>query len=181
MTATDPPTLPLPVIESYALRAICGQFVTGVTVITSGTGETASGTTVNSFTSVSLAPPLVLFCLHRNSRLREVLGRSRMFVVNFLASRQQRIAWAFAKAGSAKLVDEAHHRSQDGMPILSEALAFLVCRVVNEIDAGDHVIYLGEVIEADAPRRDHDPLVFFRGVMGALQNSVHVHDSIIDG
>jgi 3-hydroxy-9,10-secoandrosta-1,3,5(10)-triene-9,17-dione monooxygenase reductase component len=76
---------------------VCGNFPTGVTVITSGSGqEEACGTTVNSFTSVSLEPPLVLICLHRASRLLPVVQESGGFVVNFLTRHQQSLAWAFA-------------------------------------------------------------------------------------
>lgn len=78
------------------LRTVCGNFATGVTVITSGSGETAAGATVNSFTSVSLDPPLVLICLHENSRLLPVVQESGGFVVNFLTHQQEPVAWAFA-------------------------------------------------------------------------------------
>src|SRR5262245_39365806 len=83
-------------VEARALRRVCGMFVTGVTVITTGTGGTAWGTTVNSFTSVSLDPPLVLFCIHRESRLMTELRESRKFAVNLLARRHERLAKAFA-------------------------------------------------------------------------------------
>jgi flavin reductase (DIM6/NTAB) family NADH-FMN oxidoreductase RutF len=170
-----------PALDARTLRSVCGQFVTGVTVITSGSGPEVSGTTVNSFTSVSLDPPLVLFCLHRQSRLRESLERSGTFAVNFLAGQQHNLAWAFARKDAADMTLVAHHFSDDGVPVLSEALAFIVCRVVNEIDGGDHLIFLGEVIETAVPRADHDPLIFFRGVMGALADGPSVHVPIHDG
>lgn len=179
MTAANH-TEPQPV-EGLTLRTVCSHFVTGVTVITSGSGGAAAGTTVNSFTSVSLDPPLVLFCLHRQSRLRAVLDDSQMFVVNFLAGRQQRLARAFARRDNAAIQDVAHHHSQEGVPILSEALAFLACRVVNQIDGGDHLIFLGEVLEMGVPRHDHDPLIFFRGAMSALEDDLVGTHPIFDG
>src|SRR5680860_715884 len=83
-------------IDDKLLRKVCGHFVTGVTVITCEADGIMTGTTVNSFASVSLDPPLVLFCLHRDSRLLDVLRQSGKFAVNFLAGRQERLAGAFA-------------------------------------------------------------------------------------
>jgi flavin reductase (DIM6/NTAB) family NADH-FMN oxidoreductase RutF len=168
-------------IDGRALRSICGLFVTGVTVITSGVDSEAAGTTVNSFTSVSLDPPLVLFCLHRNSRLNTVVQESQAFVVNFLAAHQKTLAWAFAGKTSEHLHGAAHHPSAAGAPILSDALAFLACRLVNEFDGGDHIIYVGHVLELGAPRRHREPLVFFRGLLGALEDQLHIPHPIIDG
>ena len=168
-------------IEVKLLRSVCGLFVTGVTVITSGGEKRSMGTTVNSFTSVSLDPPLVLFCLHKDSRLHEVLEESGMFVVNFLAGRQEKIAWTFAGKETALLQDVAHHRSAAGMPILSEALAFLACRLVNRFDGGDHAIFLGEVVELGAPRRNHEPLIFHRGSLSSLEGDPWAVHPIWDG
>ncbi len=163
-------------IDGKMLRNVCGLFVTGVTVITSGLDGQADGTTVNSFTSVSLDPPLVLFCLHKQSRLRPVIEESGVFVVNFLAGRQERLARAFAGKQTAAIHEVAHHYSGGGIPILSEALAFLACTLVNEFEGGDHSIFVGEVRELGLPRRNQDPLIFFRGSLGALEDEpVNVH------
>jgi flavin reductase (DIM6/NTAB) family NADH-FMN oxidoreductase RutF len=168
-------------IEPKLLRGVCGLFVTGVTVITSGAAGRSIGATVNSFTSVSLDPPLVLFCLHKESRLRLVVEESGMFVVNFLAGRQERLAWTFSKRDTAAIQDVAHHHSAAGMPILSEALAFLACRLVNEFEGGDHTIFVGEVVELGAPRENHEPLIFFRGAMSALEDEPSAVHPIWDG
>lgn len=168
-------------IEVKLLRSVCGLFVTGVTVITSGGEGRSIGTTVNSFTSVSLDPPLVLFCLHRESRLRAVVVESGRFVVNFLAGRQERLAWTFAGKDTATLKDVAHHRSAAGMPILSDALAFLACTLVNEFDGGDHTIFVGEVVELGAPRQNHEPLIFHRGSLSALEGESWAAHQISDG
>jgi 3-hydroxy-9,10-secoandrosta-1,3,5(10)-triene-9,17-dione monooxygenase reductase component len=155
-------------VDGRALRDVCGSFATGVTVITSGTGQEASGTTVNSFTSVSLEPPLVLVCLHRASRLLPVVQESGGFVVNFLTQQQQSVAWAFAGRESARMDEVAHHRSEAGLPVLSRALAYLDCRLIAEYDGGDHAILLGEVAELGAPAVEEDPLIFFQGTMREL-------------
>ncbi|MFE2286506.1 flavin reductase family protein [Streptomyces sp. NPDC059443] len=155
-------------VAGRALRDVCGHFATGVTVITSGDGQDTAGTTVNSFTSVSLDPPLVLVCLHQNSRLLPVVQDSGGFVVNFLTQQQQEIAWAFAGRESARFEEVPHHRTEAGLPVLSEALAFLDCRLIAEYDGGDHAILLGEVVELGAPAAEEDPLIFFQGSMREL-------------
>lgn len=159
-----------PVVDGTALRRVCAHFATGVTVITTGEPGRAAGATVNSFTSVSLEPPLVLFCLHRRSRLGPELTRSGGFVVNFLTRRQEPLAWAFAGRASANVTDVAHHWSAAGLPILRGALAFLACRLADEYPGGDHSIFLGEVVELGAPGRNEDPLVFYRGAMRTLED-----------
>ncbi|MEV1007476.1 flavin reductase family protein [Streptomyces sp. NPDC049881] len=165
---------PRPPVDGKALRDACSAFATGVTVITTGTGAAGrtESMTVNSFTSVSLDPPLVLFCLHRHSRLGPVLREAGGFVVNFLTYRQQHLAWAFSGRDSARVEEVPHHRTPEGLPVLTQALGHLVCRVRAEYDGGDHVIVLGEVVELGPPRdasaRGEDPLIFYRGAMHAL-------------
>lgn len=160
-------------IDGKMLRQVCGHFVTGVTVITSGDADGESGgTTVNSFTSVSLEPPLVLFCLHNDSRLRPMVEGCGTFAVNFLAGRQEKVAWKFAGKQTANLSEVPHRRAAGGTPVLSDALAFLACTLVNRFDGGDHTIYLGEVVELGAAR-GRDPLIFFKGTIGALADEPH--------
>ncbi|WP_433887698.1 flavin reductase family protein [Streptomyces sp. CA-111067] len=168
-------------VDGRTLRDVCGMFVTGVTVITSGEDGDAEGTTVNSFTSVSLDPPLVLFCLHKESRLRAVVDASRKFVVNFLQGQQEGLARAFAGKGTAEIRDVATHPSVTGVPVLSDALAFLSCRLVDEFDGGDHTVFIGEVVELGVPRQHQEPLVFFRGWLGALDEELRGVPSIVDG
>jgi flavin reductase (DIM6/NTAB) family NADH-FMN oxidoreductase RutF len=168
-------------IDDRSLRKVCGHFVTGVAVITCEADGTMTGTTVNSFTSVSLDPPLVLFCLHRDSRLLQMLRRGSKFGVNFLAGQQEALAWAFASRHTAELARVAHHRSGEGVPVLSEAAGFLACSVVNEYDGGDHVILLGEVIELGVPGRLKEPLIFHRGAMSVLEEADHILHPFWDG
>lgn len=167
-------------IEAATLRRVCGLFVTGVAVITSGDGEQTTGTTVNSFTSVSLDPPLVLFCLHVQSRLRPVLQETGTFGVNFLAGRQEQVAWNFAGRKGPGTTEVRYRRCAEGVPVLDPALAFLACRIVNEYPGGDHVIVVGEVIEAGIPRRQ-EPLIFFEGTFGVLEHYFPVMYPIWDG
>jgi 3-hydroxy-9,10-secoandrosta-1,3,5(10)-triene-9,17-dione monooxygenase reductase component len=168
-------------LDGKALRRVCGLFVTGVTVITSGVGAEAAGTTVNSFTSVSLDPPLVLFCLHNDSRLLPVVTGSGAYAVNFLTHWQEELAMAFAGRHTANLEAVPHHLAAPGVPVLSEALAFLACRLVNAFDGGDHTIFVGEVVEFAAPTRKRQPLIFYRGALGALEEEPHGAHPIFDG
>lgn len=168
-------------VTADLLRRVCGHFVTGVTVITSGLGERAAGATVNSFTSVSLDPPLVLFCLHDQSRLRGVVEETGAYAVNFLEGRQEKLAHAFAGRDTANIKDVAHHDSATGVPVLSEALTFLSCLLVDAFDGGDHTIFLGKVVELGVPRYNRDPLIFFRGSLGALEEEPHDAHPIVDG
>lgn len=151
-----------------ALRSVCGNFVTGVTVITSGNGEEAVGTTVNSFTSVSLEPPLVLFCLHTKSRLRPVVQKYGAYAVNILSSQQEMLARNFAGVRTAGLDGVAHRTSVTGVPVLTGALASLSCRLVESFESGDHTVFVGEVVELDQSGPGRHPLVFFRGKMGSV-------------
>jgi 3-hydroxy-9,10-secoandrosta-1,3,5(10)-triene-9,17-dione monooxygenase reductase component len=156
-------------VDPKTLRTVCGQFVTGVTVVTTTLAGESAGTTVNSFTSVSLAPPLVLFCLHKAARFGGLVHESGSFVVNFLAGRQERVARAFAARETAQFHDLPHHGSEAGGPVLHDALAYLSCRTVSEFDGGDHTIFLGQVIRLGVQRHQDEPLVFFRGSMGRLE------------
>lgn len=163
-------------IDSPTLRRVCGLFVTGVTVVTSMADGRAEGTTVNSFTSVSLEPPLVLFCLHRQSRLRSVLAESGGFTVNFLSGDQEKLARAFASSSTGGFSDVPNHLGRTGLPVLSEALAFVTCKTVDIHAGGDHDIIVGEVVELGVPDRSRDPLVFYAGELGSLDD-VHASTS----
>jgi len=168
-------------VEPRTLRQVCGLFVTGVTVITTGADGNAVGTTVNSFTSVSLDPPLVLFCLHNQSRLRLELEKSGKFAVNLLARRQERLAREFAGKHTANFEHVVHHRTAHGAPILSEALAYVACDLVDEFPGGDHIIVVGKVVEVGIPHRRKEPLIFFEGSFGALEEELRAVYSIWDG
>lgn len=148
-------------VDPHTLRRVCGSFATGVVVVTSGTAAPVSGLTVNSFTSVSLDPPLILVCIqHQSSQLPE-LRRTGAFAVNILAADQEDMGQAFSSYYERRLVQVDTHRGITGVPILSAALAYLECRVDREVQAGDHLIIIGEVLGL-AVQREDKPLTFFR-------------------
>ena len=154
-------------VDATELRAVCSHFATGVSVVTSGPVGTPSATTVNSFTSVSLEPPLILICLGERSSLRPVVRRHG-FVVNFLAYEQEKLAWAFAGRRPPGPDDIVPAASATGRPVLRDALAYLSCRLFAEHEAGDHSILLGEVEQLGTHHREREPLVFYRGAMRPL-------------
>lgn len=158
-------------IEPLSLRRACGLFTTGVTVVSTGPSGRAEGTTVNSFTSVSLDPPLVLFCLHKKSRLHGLLEESGGFTVNLLSGRQQSLARYFAKKRTDSFAGVPHHLTANGLPALSEALAYIACSTVDVHAAGDHDIVIGEVVELGLPRHGVEPLIFFDGSLGTLETT----------
>ncbi len=119
------------------------------------------GLTINSFSSVSLAPPLVLFCLDRASQARTAFETSISFVVNILYKSQRDLSHRFATRQDERFTGIDYRVGTLGAPVLTHSLANLECRRHSIIDGGDHIIFLGEVVEVSA--RDGDPLLYFAG------------------
>ncbi len=143
-------------------RRALGQFATGVTVVTTRCPDGRKlGVTVNSFTSVSLDPPLILWSLARSSvNLGEFL-RASHFAVNVLESRQHHLSRQFSTPLPDKFSGVECDEGPGGVPLLCGAIAQLVCRNVRQYDGGDHVIFLGEVEQYKYS--DGEPLVFHSG------------------
>jgi len=154
--------------DSRAFRQALGLFPTGVAVVTAcGDEGHPMGITVNSFTSVSLEPPLVLWCIDRKSDRHGVFTRSPVFVINILGTAHEEMSSRLAKQGSHRLDGIALLDSAVGPPALADALAVFECRRHAQHKAGDHTILIGEV-ERFGVRSAGAPLVFFRGRYGAL-------------
>ena len=145
------------------LRSALGMFPTGVTIVTARTPEGRRiGVTVNSFTSVSLEPPLISFCLAKSLGSLPELLQVDSFVVNVLTQAQSELSTCFARAATDKW---ARADSRDGHtenPILEPNLAFFECARYAVHEAGDHLIFLGQVLRFEINERE-EPLVFFRG------------------
>jgi len=148
-------------------RAALGRWVTGVTVITtrSRAGDLA-GLTASSFASLSLDPPLVLFCLGHSSTGKPAFDAADGFVVNVLAESQQALAGRFAQLGGDKFPGVAWRPGLRDMPVLDGALASLECRIAQTYPGGDHTIVIGEVERIHLG--DDKPLVYYRGAYRAL-------------
>ena len=150
------------------LREALGSFVTGVTVITArDAGGAPQGLTANSFSSVSLEPPLVLFSLARTADCFAAFESADAFGVNVLRSEQEALSGRFATKEAAKWDGVGWRPGYEGCPLLNEALATFECRVTARHEGGDHVIYVGEVVRF-AHEPQGEPLVFFRGRYAAL-------------
>jgi flavin reductase (DIM6/NTAB) family NADH-FMN oxidoreductase RutF len=152
------------------LRRACGQFATGVTVVTVRDGDGFRGMTANSFTSVSLDPPLVLVSVDRRNRTHELLSIGEPFAVNVLAQDHQ--CWSDRFAGrhgdiQHQFEDIPHTISATGVPIIADAPASFSCRVVAIHEAGDHSLFIGQVEAIDSVP-GATPLLFFGGKYCAL-------------
>jgi flavin reductase (DIM6/NTAB) family NADH-FMN oxidoreductase RutF len=155
-------------VDQRAFRDALGWFATGVTIITtrSPAGE-RFGFTANSFTSVSLEPPLVLFNLNRRASCIAIFEQSPHFAVNVLAAHQAELSSRFAGTSPDKWQGVAVSEGADGCPILAEALAVFECAVHAVHDGGDHRIFIGRVVRIKAAA-DGRPLLFSRGAYRGL-------------
>ncbi|MEU4622096.1 flavin reductase family protein [Actinoplanes sp. NPDC023801] len=148
------------------LRDAFGRFATGVAVITAYEDGRPTGLTVNSLTSVSLDPPLLLWCLRRASQRRDVFAHAQHFGVNVLAADQRPASRWFA-ADRQPFDRVAWHAGHAGVPLLDGAIAHYVCRRAGDFDGGDHIIVLGEVVRFRCT--DGEPLVFHSGAYQAVR------------
>jgi flavin reductase (DIM6/NTAB) family NADH-FMN oxidoreductase RutF/ubiquinone/menaquinone biosynthesis C-methylase UbiE len=154
-------------------RKVLGHFATGVTVVTTAHAGEAHAMTVNSFCSVSLEPPLVLFCADKRARTHSVVQSSGVFAVNILREAQRPISDLFAGKGTdaeRKAVLSSLRTTVTGSPVLEGALGWIDCRVSAAHDAGDHVIYVGAVV-ATSRGEMGAPLLYYRGSYQALDEA----------
>ena len=148
-------------------RRVLAHLPTGVTVITAHGPDGPNGMAANSVTSVSLDPPLVLFCPARSSTTWPQMRPSGGFCVNVMAHHHEPLIRRFAMKGVDRFAGVAWDVRESG-PVLVGAVAWIECRIESEIDAGDHTIVLGRVIAIEASP-DVEPLVLFRGTYGSFQ------------
>lgn len=151
MTGADP----------ASLRRVLGRFATGVTVVTTVAGGKPCGITVNSFTSVSLEPPLVLVAIARSARAYECLLRSRRFAVNVLSDTQEALARLFASLAEDKFGRLTYRLSPGGQPLLRGIHAWLDCAVVDTREGGStHTLFVAKVESLGSGRGK--PLLYHR-------------------
>jgi flavin reductase (DIM6/NTAB) family NADH-FMN oxidoreductase RutF len=153
------------VIDPKDFRNALGTFATGVTIITAaGSDGKPYGLTCNSFASVSLNPPLVLWSLGMFSQALSVFQNASHFTVNVLGASQQALANKFAKSSEDKFAGVEWKPGLGNAPILAESVANFQCRAANRYYGGDHIIFLGAVEAYTYSRRE--PLLFARGGYG---------------
>ncbi|TGL58162.1 flavin reductase [Leptospira ognonensis] len=148
--------------DSTTFKSALSLWASGVTVICYRSSNKSGGITVSSFSSVSLDPPLVLFCLAKGSQAKHEIETSASFSVNILSSEQKQISADFASSSLDK--EEVLNLlkptvSKSGLPFLTGALVNLDCKLHQMIDAGDHYLVLGEVREAQV--QEGKPLLYF--------------------
>ncbi|KUJ83330.1 flavin reductase [Microbulbifer flavimaris] len=165
---TQHSTAPAPnALQSRALRDTLGQFATGVTVVTTcDASGTPLGMTVNSFNSVSLDPPMILWSIDKQSLGYEAFTQQPFFAVHILKADQQHVSNLFAGRGADKFGQVRWHQGAEQVPILEDCAAYFHCRLSNCVEGGDHTILLGEVLDFKA--EGGEPLVFHRGCYRSL-------------
>ena len=149
--------------DQRTLRDALGSFATGVTVVTCVDEESNPlGLTVNSFTALSLDPPLLLVCLGKYTRCAPALARASHFAVNVLQTGQQPASIRFSTPEEDRFGATPWSTGETGAPLLMESLAVFECERDAVHDGGDHDILIGRVIRASFDA-NLDPLLFFRG------------------
>ena len=168
MTVQEPMTKLTKVkrVASDTFRRIMSSFPTGVTVIsTRGPEGEPIGLTANAVSSVSLEPPQLLVCLGRDKFTTQAIQTHGGFAVSFLSREQRWIAERFASLDPDKFAGVPILKSPRGLPVIEDALAYAECTVHKLIEAGDHVIVIGDVAAGEAD--DGNPLMFFQREYGA--------------
>ncbi|MEI6625416.1 MAG: flavin reductase family protein [Thermoleophilia bacterium] len=157
--------------ESRAFRDTVGAFATGVTIVTTQHGGAPQGMTLNSFTSVSLDPLLVLVSLAHGTRTLDGVKSSKKMAVNVLHRTQQEAALAFAKRGGEFPTEHAV-LDPHGFYSVRHSLAIMRCEIFDIVTAGDHDLVIGEVVHFESS--PGEPLIFHRGAFGGLDEDALV-------
>ncbi len=148
--------------DPRTLRDALGCFATGVTIVTCLNDGRPAGLTVNSFTSVSLEPPLLLVCIHKRAASAEALINAPCFAINVLQNEQQPASMTFSTRGEDRFGNTPWSRGENGAPILADLLCVFECERYALYDGGDHHILVGQVVKASFDA-SLDPLLYFRG------------------
>lgn len=146
------------------VRDLMARFATGVTVVAARHGPLLAGMTANAIATISVDPPILMASIARRAETHGAIIGSHAFAVSVLADDQRQLAECFAQPTTAtkltRFCDAAWHEAETGSPILEGALAYFDCRLVERHVAGDHTVFLGEIVAAGY-REDADPLVWY--------------------
>ena len=151
-------------MDPLVFRQAIGHFASGVTIITTRERSTNYGLTASAVTSLTLEPPMLLVCINKNTGTQAVISRTRVFAVNILDEGQADLAYKFAKPQTDKFQGVEFSYGIFGEPLLTGALAHIECRVVADVEAGTHRVFLAEV--DNARTYVGSPLTYFRGKFG---------------
>lgn len=149
-------------------RTLCGLWPTGVSIVTTrNAAGRVYGVTMNSVTSVSLEPPLLLICLTNDSDTLAAMRESGIFCINVLTSEQKELASRFAHRRADKFSSVPVHDGRLGAPVIDGVLAALECRVEQVYPGGDHKIVVGELVHGLCYDERAAPLMYFKGQYAA--------------
>lgn len=149
-------------IDSLHFREALASLASGVCVITAQLKGEAMGITVSSFTSLSLTPPLVLFCLNRTSKSKTAFALHQPFIVHLLGAEQQHLAQHFAASGKTSWESIAYQETREGVRALKHCITAISCTVHKQHAGGDHVIIIGKVHAIRIVDKSAKPLLYFR-------------------
>ena len=166
---TGSPDVPR-IVDPGAMREVLGHFASGVTVVTALTADGPAGFTCQSFSSLSLDPPLVAFAPARSSQTWPALRAIGRFCVNVLAEGQDAVSQNFARSGTDKFAGVPWTPSPHGSPVLDDVVAWIDGELWAEYDGGDHTIVVARVLDLGASA-DRRPLLFHRGSYGLLHRA----------
>ena len=153
-----------PQFSPREFRDALGMFATGVAIVTArGQDGMPLGMTINSFNSVSLEPPLVLWSLAHRSSLLDVLTTSRYCAIHVLTAEQRALAERFATRGIDRWSGVTHAQGLHGVPVMADAVAVFECHIRSQYVEGDHTIFVGEVLRC-SHRQDASPLLYHGGM-----------------
>ncbi len=155
-------------IEPQTFRRVMGSFATGVAVVTTSHGGEQFGTTVNSLTSVSLEPLIILVCLVKGSRTGAAIRDRGRFAVNLLNADQEEISRRFVSKAQRRFRRENASENAWSVPLMTGALAALVCDVHLVHEIGDHDVVYGRVLHCESS--EGKPLLYWRGAYSALRD-----------
>jgi 3-hydroxy-9,10-secoandrosta-1,3,5(10)-triene-9,17-dione monooxygenase reductase component len=155
-------------IDPGHFRQVLAHLPTGVSVITAHGPDGPIGMAANSVTSVSLAPPLMLFCPARTSTTWPDIRATGRFCINIMAGHHEEVTRRFAARETDRFAGVSYADRATG-PALLDALAWIECEMQDEHEAGDHTIVVARVVAMEAASEDSEPLVFFRGSYGSFR------------
>ncbi|MBI0576908.1 flavin reductase family protein [Neobacillus cucumis] len=159
----------LPLVDKERFRNVIGHFASGVSIITVNHNGVDFGITASAVSSLSLEPPMLLVCVNKSTGTCHAISDEGSFTVNILVENQKELALKFARANTDKFNGVSFNYGELENPILTNTLAQLECRVVEEVTGGTHSVFLAEVVKAHA--EEGEPLVYFRGKFGQFLES----------
>lgn len=155
-------------LDPQIFRRVMGSFATGVAVVTTSRGGEQFGMTINSLTSVSLEPLIVLICVVKGSRTGAAIRDRGRFAINLLNAEQEEISRRFVSKEQRRFRREDASENAWGVPLMESALATLVCDVHLEHEVGDHDVVYGRVIHCESS--EGKPLLYWRGAYSSLRD-----------